>query len=119
MVGRGEVADAGAGDGGGFVRRHHVVPFRRHRPSPVSGAAAAGAPHGRAGEERGARRGRAERAVWKWCSKRRNVESAAGRLVEVKLGRSALFPFIQSRLPFLKKKNSLGCPNLILSQFFF
>jgi hypothetical protein len=96
MVGRGEVADAGAGDGGGFVRRHHVVPFRRHRPSPVSEAAAAGAahPHGRAGEERGARRARAERAVWRCvCSKRRKAESAAGRLVEAKLGRSAHFPF--------------------------
>jgi hypothetical protein len=57
-VRRGEVADAGAGDGGGLVRRHHVVPFPRHRPSPASEAAAADAPRGRAGEERGARRAR-------------------------------------------------------------
>ena len=86
LVGRREVADAGAGDGRGLVRRHHVVPFPPHRPSPASEAAATDAPRGRA---RRRARARTERAVWRWWSKRRNPESAAGCLVEVELGRSA------------------------------
>lgn len=81
LVGRGEVADAGVGDGSGLVRRHHVVPCP-HRPSPAAEAAAADASRGRAGEERGARRARPKRAVW-----RRGDGSWGARLVRLGFGR--------------------------------
>lgn len=82
LVGRGEVADAGVGDGRGLVRRHHVVPRPHLHPSDAG-----------AGEERGGeggeRTGGGER-----CGGvgERYAGRAAGCLVMVEVGRGLSLP---------------------------